>query len=339
VDVEAHEYGGLVPASCDIESSKVPEKATGRPKWAISGYIDIVNQSEAMQVQLNQPAIGFGFTDSTHFYTAEPQGVIRLLDISSREIVFTYTANNPISDALVGPSGKYLATRDAITNDVAVLDAQSQTQIYTDPSMFIVDFSSDGNYLVTANDADSDSASEIHVIDLQDESVENYAWESYLMFVPKENLLITQRTGSNSLAVKSLETGIEIASIALDRDCAAIVAAQLSEDNSLLALSCGDNIGIWEVQTGRKVTGFSPGYYVDTLVISPDNSSILTASVDPLPVGVTHTSQANLWDATTGLELQRLLIGQYFSADSLTAVYPRSLINFTFGERKIGSWL
>jgi WD40 repeat protein/tetratricopeptide (TPR) repeat protein len=281
--------------------------------------------------------------------TTDTQGVIRMRDIATGEIVNEIQPGsgqvNPLLGGFPSINGKWLVTiqGDSSEEEILVWDLARGEVItklkYTGTLLLAVAISSDGHWLATG-DFDGkvrvwevSTGQEVVQISLTDSeqgsliSVLSLAFSLDGNWLAAGGLNIFDQSGE--IQIRAVTTGEEIARISQEKGVSSLA---LSPDKHWLAIGTGDLLGsagevqVWEVASKQIVARMPYERGVRSLAFSPDSRWLATGTglLPGLGIGSgivmasnapSSGEEARVWDLTTGQ-----VVAQVTHEDAVTSI-------------------
>ena len=207
--------------------------------------------------------------------------IIRLFDVDSQKVLQPlFIGDDQIYSIDYSKDGKYLAA-GSYNSQIYIIDVQTRQVVksYKCPTGYATNivFSSDGKKLLTSN---SDNSIFIWSFET-DELLLSFKGHTDLITNiaadPKGNTIATC-SRDKTVKISNSITG-ELISTFIEQD--SVYSIAFTKDGRFLAAASGNNVNIWEVETGiirSSLQGHSK--IVTCLTISPDNNFIATGSAD-----------------------------------------------------------
>ena len=249
-------------------------------------------------------------SDETRLLTAGSDGVARVRDSASGDILQTIEYGDSVWMAVFSPNETRLATvvfnEEASQDEFSLWDVSSGKMLKTiatnDDSLQFITLNSDGTHLAATNSQTvtvwNSTSGEILSTFAAPAEVLYSSRPSSLVFNPDDSLLAA--TFAQTITLIDVATGQEIHNF-FDPAAKGTLQMAFSPDGKRLATANLDNKGrVWEVETGEKLltlVGHTAGY-VNDITFSPDGRYLATASED---------RTVKIWNAETGDELITLI--------------------------------
>ncbi len=278
---------------------------------------------ELRRVALTDRAVRLDHSpDGLQVAVTERDGAVRLYDVHTGELVWSYVANlnnpyeNYTSDVAFSPDGTRVVA-GATDNHLYVLDAKDGKEVgqlighawYP----WTLAFSNDSQRLFSSGWDGKIRRWEMK--SMQEFPLEKLEYASSVIGASPDGKWIAVAYEKGRVALVTVADGKEVASVALGKVATSHVA--FSADSQLLAIGGSDekqvHVSVWSIATAKELhrwewdLGKDPHSSVEALAFSPDGRRLAAA--------VFRQSKAYLWDMETKNQIASLTHSQIYGLD------------------------
>lgn len=245
-------------------------------------------------------------SDGKYVVSANEDGVLRVWDVSTGQIINEITHDWYIFSLAVSPDGKYItAGSDKSARVWNISTGEKIASMAHDGYLtsIAVDFSPDGKYVASGGGTSVQILETATGKEIARTSI-NELLTSILSvaFSPDGRYLAVAGGNSFNTYILNATTGRVIRRLSQE-DAVTLVGFSPS-GKYLFSIGIASTVRIWEVSTGRQISSLTDNIYTYSVEFSPDSKYVISAGGD---------SFARVWEVTTAKEISHMLHGGFVS--------------------------